>query len=331
MSAPQYMTLEESRATGWKFYQEAMKGRMLPTHPHFVPIGFFRVESKGGKSWPLAIWEADGKKLAQVGDATPVDLSTPEAEEDFAYKTFQYCCKRPISYTAYEHWKAHRAWPPTDGATAVIEASQKARADAAQNREPGIGDNSGANPEIDFETFVDQAEAALAGVKAASTVESEEQAIAANSLRNRLSEIASEGDKRRETEKKPHLEAGKAIDGRWNPKIKELRAAATSLRTAAESYKTRQIREQREREAAARAASNPVTEAAPPDRIESTYGKRSTVKTILVAKVVDQDAVYRQLRGNPEIVQLIDKLAQKVITAGGTLEGVETEERASIR
>lgn len=327
MSATSYMTLEESRKTGWKFWQAAMRGERFPTHPHYVPIGFFRVEArKTGKSWPLAVWEDGGKKFAQIGDAEIIDLNTPEAEEDFAYKTFQYCCGRPIDYAVYEHWKKTREWPAAQGPQAAIDASR-----AARPREAEIGDNSGAGPEIDFETFIDQAEAALAGVKAASTVESEEQAVAANSLRNRLSEIASDGDKRREAEKKPHLDAGRRVDERWNPKVKELRTAATSLRTAAEAFKTRKLREQREREAAARAESNPVTEAAPLDRIESTYGKRSTVKTILVAKVVDQDAVYRQLRGNPEIAQLIEKLAQKVITAGGTLEGVETEERASIR
>lgn len=320
---PQFMTLEESRASGWKYYQHAMKGQDFPIHPHHAPIGFFRKWNRHkDKSWPVAIWEDQGKKYAQIGDWKVIDLSTPEAEQDFIHDTFQWCSRNAIDYKLYEHWKKHRDWPAETGAGAVIEASKAVR---------GIGDNSGADPAVEHETFVDQVRAALAGVKALSNVTSDEQAAEASSLRNRLTELAGEGAKKHEVEKKPHLDAGREVDQRWNPIIKDARAGASMLRAAIEVHATAKLKKKREEEAAAAAAANPVTEVAQPERIEPAYGKRTSVKAKMVPVRWDQDEVYLQLRENPEIQQLIEKLVKKVYAAGGTLRTVETEEFATIR
>jgi len=323
-----FMTLEQSRKSGWAYYQKTLKGEDCPIHPHHAPIGFFRKWNRHkDKSWPVAIWLTDdGRKFAQIGDGATVDISTPAAEQDFIHDTFQWCSRNAIAYTAYEHWKMHREWPPETGAAAVIEASKAARAVAT-----GIGHNSGEDPAVEHEAFVDQVNAALAGVKALAKVDSDEQVAEAASLRIRLTELASEGGKKHAVEKKPHLDAGRAVDARWNPIIAEAKAGANTLRKAIEDHKTAQMRRAREEAAARAAAANPVTEAPEKEQITPAYGKRTSVMTFLVAKVVDHDAVYRQLRSNPEIVQLLEKLAQKVITAGGSLEGVETEERAGIR
>lgn len=322
------MTLAESRTTGWKFYQAAMRGEELNTHPAFVPIGFYRVEDRRkGKSWPLAIWESSGSKFARVGEGATLTLDKPEDEEDFAYKTFQYCCRRPIDFKVYEHWMANREWPKEVGAQAVIEASLAAR----DNAEPGIGDNSGRSAEIDHESFVDQVRAALSGVADLKKLGTDEQVAAANSLRNRLNELAGEGAKKHEVEKKPHLQAGREVDQRWNPIIAEAKAGAGILRKAIEDLKTEEMKAKREAAAAQAALANPVTTAPEPDRIEGNYGKRTTVKAVLVPTIVDQDAVYRQMRGNTELVYLLEKLVKKVYAAGGVLEGVTTTERAAIR
>jgi hypothetical protein len=320
------MTLEESRASGWKFYYAALKGESFPTHPHHAPIGFFRYWNRHkDKSWPVAIWEHEGRKFVQVGDAEPVDLTEHAAEEDFIDKTFRHCSRNAIDYAVYEHWKNNREWPPETGAAAAITASRTAREEPA-----GIGDNSGADPQIEHETFLDQVRAALAGAKDVK-IASDADLPTANGLRNRLTELASEGDKKRVVEKEPHLTASRAVDDRWNPTIKEAKEGARRIKAAIDAHETAKLRKRREEEQARIAAANPVTEAPEPERIESTYGKRSTVKTYKAATVTDYDAVFRQMRTNPEVIQLLDKLAQKVISAGGTLEGVTVEERAAIR
>lgn len=323
-----FMTLEDSRKSGWAYYQKALKGEDYPIHPHHAPIGFFRKWNRHkDKSWPVAIWLTDdGRKFAQIGDGATVDISTPAAEQDFIHDTFQWCSRNAIAYTAYEHWKMHREWPPETGAAAVIEASKAARAVAT-----GIGHNSGEDPAVAHEAFVDQVNAALAGVTAFAKVTSDEQAAEANSLRNRLTELAGEGGKKHEVEKKPHLEAGRAVDQRWNPVIKQARDGAAALRRAIEAHATEKARKKREEAAAAVAAANPATEAPQPERIETTYGKSTTVKMRKQANVVDFDAVYQALRENPDVKALLRKLAQRVTDAGGNLAGVEVEEVAAIR
>jgi hypothetical protein len=322
-----FMTLEESRASGWAYYQHALKGQDYPIHPHHAPIGFFRKWNRHkDKSWPVAIWEDQGKKFAQIGDGAMVDISSAAAEQDFINDTFQWCSTNAIPYTAYEFWKANRDWPPESGAAEVIKASKAARTEAA-----GIGHNSGEDPAVEHEIFVDQVKAALAGVKALKTVTSDEQAAEATSLRNRLTELATEGGKKHAVEKKPHLDAGRAVDQRWNPVINDAKDGATALRRAIEDFKTAELRKRREAEAAAAAAANPVTEAPAKEQITPAYGKRASVKPKMVPVRWDQDQVYLQLRDNPEIQQLIEKLVKKVYAAGGTLRTVETEEFASIR
>ena len=320
--------MESMKAIGWKYYHARLAGRDMPMHPAFVPIGFYRlVDQRKRQAWPVAVWiDSADTKYARVGQAEIIVFSTPAIEEDFSFNTFSRTNGEAITHETYLYWMEHRAWPAKQGAEAALEASLP-----ADNPRAAIGDNSGDGAASDHEIFADQVRSALAGVKDLKTVTSEEQASTANSLRNRLTELASEGGKKHEVEKKPHLDAGRAVDERWNPLIKEARAGASTLRTAIEAHKTAMLREQREREAAQAAASNPVTTAAPVDKIESAYGKNTSVKAVLVPQIVDQDEVYQQLRGNPEVVTLLEKLVRKVYAAGGALKGVTTTERASIR
>ena len=343
MSLEESMKLDSDPSTSHSYWRAALEGRILPTHRYYVPQGWFRSRRKDGTYEPVTIHMPAGeKKRAEFGKGRYLKVfETAEHEGAFADETFAFIAKDAITYEAYLHWYQTGEWPASEGALALIEESRKARPRAAKKvesaanpvaaTEPGIGHNSGEDPAVEFEIFVDQVAAALKGVDGLKAVETDEQVASALSLANRLTELSGQGDKLRVAEKAPHLAATKAVDARWKPTIDDAAGGARTLKNAINALKTKQLREKREREAAQAALANPATEAAPPERIIAPYGNSSTVKTRKQVKVVDYDAVYQALRANADVRALLDKLAQRVIDAGGTIAGVEIEEVARIR
>lgn len=368
MTRQKLMTYEESRAldanpdTLWWYYWEAMAGRMPPTAAAYVPVGFYRYDQRDGRSFPLAIWQGtDGIKRSQLGDFKTKVLSTPEIEGAFAYDTFASCCSKPIPHSSYLFWKEHKSWPIETAGEAAVEASLK-KPEAAAEVPRGIGDNS-IGPATDHATFLDQVNAALAGLEGASAVDSDEKAAAAQSLRSRLSELAGEGDKLRVDEKEPHLKASREVDEKWMPTIREAKAGAAALKKSIEDHANAKIRAEREaariaaekererlaaEEAARRPkvtqASAPAPEAAPepapaatpapaePARIKGSYGRATSAKMRREIDTIDYRQVCDQfVDSNPELQALLRKLVDKVLAIGGDVRGVTTREVARIR
>jgi ribosomal protein S26 len=54
----------------------------------------------------------------------------------------------------------------------------------------------------------------------------------------------------------------------------------------------------------------------PRPRSKGATGRAATIRVIKLAKVVDYDKAYAHLKAIPEIKQAIDKVAQRMITAG---------------
>jgi hypothetical protein len=385
MHVTKLMTLEESRqledspSTSHAYWYEALAGTVKPTHPDYVPLGFFRKSQKDGTSIPVAIYLHEGVKYVQNGNYRPEALATPKAEAEFGRNVFAWFASKAITHEAYQHWKQKGEWPPLAGTDAVIEASLKPKprpapkaapkatptpkaepAPQGSNQPPaGIGHNSGADA-IEFETIDDQIRSAVKGVAAASLIDSDEKAGAAQSLRSRLTELAKEADAKREVEKAPHLAASRAVDDKWQPRIKEAREAARTLVKAMEAHENAKLRAQREREREAKAAAqaeadaaaaasrvtvtsakDPVPEVAPapepktaakPTRIGGAYGRATSAKVKQEIDTIDFRAVCDQLVDtNTELQALLRKMAERIIAAGGTVKGVTTRDVAKIR
>ena len=94
----------------------------------------------------------------------------------------------------------------------------------------------------------DQIDAAKAGVGTYAKISDDETAGKAQSLRSRLNELSGEADKKREALKRPHLEAGKAIDKEWQPLVKSAKEAADGIRSALSAYETDKLARQRRAE-----------------------------------------------------------------------------------
>lgn len=319
----------EAQRPDYTYWQNALAGIFGPVHDADPQLGFYRKRTgKAAGYVPVAIWEQDGGILALV-DGKSADAS----------EIWTYVCQYPILEEWYRARMEGQPWPDE---SAAVTASLAHRTDTN-------------NPPTDeAEILKGQIDAASAGVAEYSEIKDDETAAKAQSLRSRLLELSGDADKKREALKKPHFEAGKAVDAKFQPLVKAAKAAADLIREALGAHETRKAREaesiRREQDearvSAARAAAlnaSPVTgpnavlpvelPPAPPTPVQSAtvrgaYGRAASVKVVKVAKVVDQDAAYGGLKTHPEMIALIAALAQRAATAGIPLPGVEvTEER----
>lgn len=324
----------------WQWWQSALAEpkkigtAALPVHPGEYQLGYYRTRSKNVPWEPVGIYpDENGVVVAFRGERQVDDI--PEL--------FQWCCRHPVSYDAYVAALNGKNWPDDDPTVAAQVAPKPAVA----------GDNSGKIDEA--EVIRDQIEAALAGLSAYETVQDDETASKALSLRNRLNELSREADKIRTKEKEPHLEAGKAVDAKWQPLVKKAKAGADQVRSAIGAWETEKLRRQREAERkaeqarlraeaeAAKAAEDgkpvpepePVAEtvAAAPAQIKGTYGKAASVSVkVVVKEVTDWMKLATYMSGHPETQALLRKLAQRALDAGRTdIPGITTAEEATVR
>lgn len=158
----------------------------------------------------------------------------------------------------------------------------------------------------------------------------QDDADQAADLADRLSKLRSKADAARETEKRPYLEQGRAVDARWKPVI-----------TAADIYqRLKQIvclpflsaKKKAEETARAKAV---VTGERVPERTSvtagGTRGRAIGLRTIIKAQIVDQDALYQACRNSPKIVGVLQELADAAARCGTALPGtklVESEQAA---
>lgn len=321
----------------WSWWRKALEdpsliGKGLPVHPDVAELGYYRTRAKNGPWEPVGIWlDESHEVVAYRGDRKV----SPE-------EIFSWCCRNPVSYESYMQAKDGKGWPDDDK---VIAAQM-------QPPEPTIGDNSGTVDEA--ETLKDQITAALAGMDTYAKITDDKTSAKALSLRNRLNELSNQADKKREALKKPHFEAGKAVDATWQPLVKSAKAGADKVRDAIGAWETVKLQEERKRqreaeqarlaaEQAAReqqgetavvdapAAAAPV-EAAPAP-IKPSYGKAASVQVKLVVDdVTDYAALYAYMSNREEVQTLLRQLAQRALDAGRTnVPGITTTEVAAVR
>lgn len=319
----------------WDFWQRALaigNGRRLTkdeartlnitTEPQ---TGFWRKRNKHGADVPVAIW-----RTAEVGMVAKIG-----ADMDDAAAIWTWCCDWPISEEIYRAVAENgQPWPGSDPVVDEQVAS--------------VGHNSGAVDEA--EAFADQVDAAEKGKEAYASIKDDEQLAAAQSLRSRLLELKSEGEKKHKKEKEPHLEAGRAVDKRWLPNVKRAQAAADDIRSSMGRYETEKLRKQREAENArlaaeiaarkAEQAKNPEQPAAAPEPepvaaaptpIRGSYGRAASVSVVnVVTAITDQDALYRFLKDHPDLKNCMFDLAKRAVAKGHTVPGVSVQEEAKV-
>lgn len=307
----------------YEYWENALAGKFGPVHDGDPQCGFYRKRlRKAGPFVPVAIFPVSGTMSAVVaGKAAD------------AAEIWTYCCEHPVPEQWYRD-VAERGlpWPDLDETVAETIAP--------------MGHNNG--PTDDAEILAGQIESAAAGVSEYETIADDTVAAKAQSLRSRLLELCRDADKKRDELKRPHLEAGGAVDAKWQPIVKVAKAAADKIAAALGAHETRKVRaaeeaarkaaeEQRKREAEAAKANKPppppapVPEApAPVTAIRGAYGRAASVRIVKVATVTDYDAACHYLILHPEMIALIDRLAQRGVEAGHTIPGVSVEEQRKV-
>lgn len=312
----------------YSFWRDALAGKFGPVHDDDPQPGFYRKRTRrAGPFVPVAIWR-DGERMVAFVDGRAADAS----------EIWTFVCQHPISEEAYHQALNGDGWDDLDEGVAEQAA-----------------DRRNSDPEDDAESLRDQVEAARERIAEYASVTSDEQAAKAQSLRARLNELAREADKKRDALKRPHLEAGKAVDAEWQPIIKSAKAGADQVAKAIGEHETRKLRERREaerraeearrqQEEAARAAEaankpappppatpEPEPAPAPTTTIRGGYGRAASVSVEnVVTGITDQDALYTFLRDHPELKEKMFDLARRAVVKGHSVPGVSVEERARV-
>lgn len=297
----------------YDYWQNALAGTFGAVHDGDPQPGFYRKRmSRGGPFVPVAIWEHAGAIIALV-----------DSKQADAAEIWTYVCQYPVTEEQYRNRVSTGKWHDEDAAVTASLAP------------PSAGDNN--PPQDEAEMLAAQIEAASRNAAEYAEIKDDETASKAQSARARLNELSGQADKRREALKKPHLEAGKAVDAKWQPLVKSAKAAADKIAFALGAHETRKAKAEADRKAALaahlaahpEAPPPPAPEAPkPPQPIRGAYGRAATVKVVKIATVTDQDAAYHSMKTHPELVTLIAKLAQRAVDAGHVIAGVEvTEER----
>jgi hypothetical protein len=336
----------------WAWYQAALKnpaaiGKTLPVHDGEAQQGYYRAKNRDKGFDPVAIYYPEGSSelvAYRAGkEVRPEDIWT-------------WCCRHPVSFDAYNAAMEGKGWPDDD----AVVAAQVATPDPTPASEPTVGDNSGNELVDETEELKDQIEAALAGMKAYEKIGDDETAAKALSLRNRLNELSGKADKVRVKQKEPHLEAGRAVDAKWQPLVKKAKAGADQVRDAMSAWETEKLKLRREEERRAEEKARADEEArraaqevageqqgetavmeapkvdvqpdAAPSTIRGSYGKAASVSVKTVVRdVTDWSALAVYMSSHKEAQALLLQLAQRALDAGRTVPGITIEEKANVR
>ncbi|MBN6819576.1 hypothetical protein JRF84_08230 [Methylobacterium organophilum] len=322
--------LESMKAVGWKYWRAMLKGQEFPTHPAFVPLGFYRLDNRAtsrraASSYPVAVYEVDAQgnpvpKSVQMGHGEPFVIGNdPAAEEDFSFKTFAKCCRNAITHETYLYWLEHREWP-NDQATAAIAASEAPRS------------NTESTPDLVLrETIAElraEAERWLASI--GGSVTNQHQADKAADFASRFAELEKEADEARTSGRRPHLERAEQVQKTWQPIAQ---AGAASKTWAKELTVAWQKAEKARilREAAEKAAAGEVVALGALKVKAGTRGRAVSMRSRVEYRCDSYDAVFAHFKDDPRlkahllVVQACGQLAKAALEAGETVPGARLE------
>jgi hypothetical protein len=287
-------------ADPYAWHAAALRGEAWDLEPGEVPCGWFRHQRRDGSFELLAIWQDDtGTTWAQRGERAPECLE--DREEEFCERVIAYCWRSPISEDLYWAVREGAPWPDLPPVQAADYANMPADPFEALR--------------IEIEAERDEVERWLRG----DPVTDQTACDRAANWASRLADLEKKAGSLRVEEKRPHDEAAKAVQARWKP----LEDMAAALKRRLKDAQLPFQQEQRRREAEARAAAAQAGEAVRPVRTSGagTVGRRSSLRTSYRAEIHDFDAALAALKDNPELRQLVQRLADKVARTGAALPG----------
>ncbi|ANW00664.1 hypothetical protein [Bradyrhizobium icense] len=301
----------------YDFWRRRMAGEVVPIHDGEPQAGFYRLKTRDGEWQPVAYWFGkEGDLRCRIGGK--------DVNEQIANERWLWASKAPITHEVYKAVIAGEPWP--DQHEAVIRDRANSTGAADENSFDGLKDR--------IEDLARDAQKLIE----AGPAEDQSAADRASDLANRLSELQKTADAARAAEKKPHDEAAAAVQAKWKPllgtadiyrRIKE--AVITPFLVGEEKKRRLAEAEARRKAEEAAKAGQPIPEPAQQRAAPKagSGGRRSVaLRTIKVVTITDRKAVLDFFAENPQITEVLQKLAEKVAAAGGTVPGVSiTEEQ----
>lgn len=345
------MTTDNNSYAVW---QAARRGIAPDPQSDHNISGFWRiVAAKTKPDTPVAIWPIDeNKQVAKIGRRSPVEEGSVDWH-DFIGWGWTKC----VAVTKPEYDSAIETGEWRDG------KPSRARTD---EEKLGVATSGGDNAPPADELIEDQIKAAVETAQTITKVTNADEARRANELAERLQGLYRLGDAQRDKEKRPHDEAAKAVQARWLPIItpaeterKRLIAAAKEWIKAEEARVAREVEAERRKRQAAIDAENeriaqanaakiaeaekeggqpieaeelepiaPAVAEVPKVQAASTFGRATGLRTVTRGKITDMAALAAALVAikHPELVDLLQKLANRAAKANLPLAGMEITE-----
>lgn len=313
----------------WSWWRDAIAGKPVEINPDTPKSGFYKKRAgKDGKWLPVMIrFDNDGVLRCRVGDDSAAD----------PHDVWTWVAGNPVS---------------KEDAKVAFETGSFPGEVAA------IGDNSG---DLSLaEQIKEFASQALGWFRKHGVTDKKSSDMAAN-YRAELLRLAKSADGEREAEKRPHLEASRAVDAKFKPLIEEANSAANELRDGLTKWMRaeearleaeRQAKYEAERKAAeiARKAAEeqrakqmaedpiaaltsdpePLPELPPvpePVKIQAggQRGRKTGFREVTKYVVTDYAAALAHVKDHPDVRAAVEKVCAAQAKAGAAVPGVTAQ------
>jgi len=267
----------------YTYWNRRLDGMSPPLANGQFECGKWRKQERDGAWTGIAVFRDDsGQIRVQIGKGAP-----QEPSDELFERVFTWAVKNPVEDGAYQHWWDNGAWPDDLPAAATPA-------------------NAPADPyeflKLEIENEVAELKAWLAKTKIDGPVTDSK----ATRWAKRISDLKKQAEAMRVELKRPHDEAGKAVQARFNPLIDLADEAKQLISVACTPYRQQRLRE----EEAAKAGSVQRGE-------EITARKSPTgLRTYTSAEITDYPAALAYFAETPKLQQLVQKLCDDLAIAG---------------
>lgn len=294
-------TITRADPNDWAWWQNALKGIRGDIHPDDPKTGYYRARRRGQEiDSAIAYWidRKTGEQRCHM-DGAEFDLQR-------ALAIWPYASKNPVTAEAYGERLRSSKWP-NDSAAVV-----------GHNAAPVSDDLAAINDRI--EDLGREAEKIIAAGGATDAASADQ----ASDLANTFAELEKKADRLREEEKAPHLEAGRAVDGKWRTCINKAADLKARLKRYVVTPFLQKQEEQRRTVQAAAVAQGVAPEAVPEVRTTAGSSKRSTgLRNVTSAEITDYTALATHLLNHPEVKAAVEHIANASAKAGVDLPGMK--------
>lgn len=292
----------------YAWWLNAIKGHQGEIHADHPQCGRYKMRrAKNSPYLPVAIWRGQDGEITAAVEREIVDPST----------IWTWCAKNPVAEADYKYALANGRWPN----------------DAPEP--PSIGDNM--PPQTITEQIPAEIETAESWLVSNTPITTKNGADIASNIVSKLRDLKKLAEAEHKIEKQPHLDAGREVDAKYKPLISDLDTCTKALLQAVSGWMAAERAKQEAERAAARAKSDPMSEEMPPlpepvkVQAGGARGRKIGAREVKIAVINDYDTALAHFAHHPDVVTLIEKLAQHAVRDGHTVPGVEvkTEVRAA--